>query len=111
MCIRDRPNLVSGEECAALIASGIDDWGGVSPLTPDHVNPERPWPNLTTLAEITAESGYVLAERITAQPPYVLDAENWIDASLAEHVAALANPVTGLAADTRPSGRPWPAVA
>jgi len=111
MRVQAPPNLVSGEECAALIASGIDDWGGVSPLTPDHVNPERPWPNLTTLAEITAESGYVLAERITAQPPYVLDAENWIDPSLTAHVAALADPDTGLAADARPSGRPWPAVA
>ena len=111
MRVQAPPNLVSGEECAALIASGIDDWGGVSPLTPDHVNPERPWPNLTTLAEITAESGYVLAERITAQPPYVLDAENWIDPSLTAHVAALADPDTGLAADAMPSGRPWPAVA
>lgn len=111
MRVQAPPNLVSREECAALIASGIDDWGGVSPLTPDHVNPERPWPNLTTLAEITAESGYVLAERITAQPPYVLDADNWIDAALRPHVAALADPITGLAADARPSGRPWPAVA
>ena len=109
MRVQAPPNLVSREECAALIASGIDDWGGVSPLTPDHVNPERPWPNLTTLAEITAESEYVLAERITAQPPYVLDAENWIDPSLTAHVAALADPTTGLAADTRPSGLPWPA--
>ena len=70
----------------------------MSPLTPDHVNPERPWPNLTTLAEITAESGYVLAERITAQPPYVLDAEKWIDGGLMKYVAAVSNPVTGLAA-------------
>ncbi|MGV9713551.1 7,8-didemethyl-8-hydroxy-5-deazariboflavin synthase CofG [Gordonia sp. NPDC003424] len=111
MRVQAPPNLVSRSECAALIASGIDDWGGVSPLTPDHVNPERPWPNLDALAEITAESGYVLAERITAQPRYVLAGDGWIDASLAEHVAALADPVTGLAADVIPHGRPWPAVA
>ncbi|MFT4043755.1 MAG: 7,8-didemethyl-8-hydroxy-5-deazariboflavin synthase CofG [Gordonia sp. (in: high G+C Gram-positive bacteria)] len=104
--VQTPPNLVSRAECAALIASGIDDWGGVSPLTPDHVNPERPWPNLDTLAELTAESGYVLAERITAQPSYVLDRERWIDESLAAHVAALSDPVTGLAVDKRPSGRP-----
>ncbi|GAA1480877.1 hypothetical protein GCM10009624_13170 [Gordonia sinesedis] len=111
MRVQAPPNLVSRNECAALIASGIDDWGGVSPLTPDHVNPERPWPNLDTLAEITAASGYVLTERVTAQPPYVLDAASWIDPSLADHVAALANPMTGLAVDTTPVGRPWPAVA
>ena len=40
------PNLVDLEECRALLDAGIDDWGGVSPLTPDHVNPERPWPSL-----------------------------------------------------------------
>ena len=107
MRIQAPPNLVSADECLALIASGIDDWGGVSPLTPDHVNPERPWPNLDTLAEITASAGHVLTERITAQPPYVLDAQRWIDPAIAGHVAALADPLTGLAADVRPSGSPW----
>lgn len=111
MRVQAPPNLVSAAECAALIASGIDDWGGVSPLTPDHVNPERPWPNLAALAAITAESGYRLTERITAQPPYVLDRDHWIDPSLHAHVAALSDPATGLAADTIPTGLPWPAVA
>ena len=111
MRVQAPPNLVSSAECAALIASGVDDWGGVSPLTPDHVNPERPWPNLDVLARITAESEFTLTERITAQPPYVLDADRWIDPSLTEHVAALTDPTTGLAADTRPTGHPWPAVA
>ena len=83
----------------------------MSPLTPDHVNPERPWPNLDALAEITAESGYILSERITAQPPYVLAGSEWIDPGLAGHVAAIADPSTGLAADVHPQGRPWPAVA
>ncbi|UAK39851.1 7,8-didemethyl-8-hydroxy-5-deazariboflavin synthase CofG [Gordonia bronchialis] len=111
MRIQAPPNLVSAAECAALIASGVDDWGGVSPLTPDHVNPERPWPNLDVLADITAASGFVLTERITAQPPYVLAGDRWIDPALAHHVAALSDPTTGLAADTRPAGLPWPAVA
>lgn len=52
MRIQSPPNLVSNSECLALLGAGVDDWGGggVSPLTPDHVNPERPWPNLETLA-------------------------------------------------------------
>ncbi|ANY24277.1 7,8-didemethyl-8-hydroxy-5-deazariboflavin synthase CofG [Gordonia terrae] len=111
MRIQAPPNLVSPAECAALIASGVDDWGGVSPLTPDHVNPERPWPHLDALAARTAESDFVLTERITAQPPYVLNGIDWIDPALAHHVSALADPVTGLAVDTRPAPRPWPAVA
>ncbi|AZG48742.1 7,8-didemethyl-8-hydroxy-5-deazariboflavin synthase CofG [Gordonia insulae] len=111
MRVQAPPNLVSREECAALVASGIDDWGGVSPLTPDHVNPERPWPNLDVLAEITASTGHTLTERITAQPPYVLGGDEWIDPSLAHHVAALADPATGLAAAVKPQGRPWSAVA
>lgn len=100
--IQAPPNLVSENECVALIDSGVDDWGGVSPLTPDHVNPERPWPNLQTLAEITARAGHVLTERITAQPPFVLDGAEWIDPRLSDAVAALVDPVTGLAADVRP---------
>ena len=57
MRIQAPPNLVSREECLALIGAGVDDWGGVSPLTPDHVNPERPWPALDELAAVTAEAG------------------------------------------------------
>src|SRR5262249_8730375 len=73
------PHLVAREECVALIRDGIDDWGGVSPLTPDHVNPERPWPALDELAAVTADAGYDLVQRLTAQPPYVLGGAAWID--------------------------------
>ncbi|MFZ2510678.1 MAG: bifunctional FO biosynthesis protein CofGH, partial [Gordonia sp. (in: high G+C Gram-positive bacteria)] len=107
MRIQAPPNLVSANECRALIAAGIDDWGGVSPLTPDHVNPERPWPNLDDLARITAAAGYTLTERIAAQPRYVLAGAPWIDPRIARHVAALADPVTGLARDVGPVGLPW----
>ncbi|GED98299.1 bifunctional FO biosynthesis protein CofGH [Gordonia crocea] len=108
MRIQAPPNLVDAGECADLIAAGIDDWGGVSPLTPDHVNPERPWPNLDTLADITAASGFTLTERLTAQPPYILAGSPWIDPRVAGHVRALADPDTGLAADgAMPVGRPW----
>ncbi len=107
MRIQAPPNLVALDECRALIEAGIDDWGGVSPLTPDHVNPERPWPNLDTLVEVTAQAGYRLTERLTAHPKYVLAGHPWIDPRVASHVAALADPETGLARDVNPQGRPW----
>ncbi|PBI84780.1 Aminodeoxyfutalosine synthase [Rhodococcus erythropolis] len=108
MRIQSPPNLVSNSECLALLGAGVDDWGGVSPLTPDHVNPERPWPNLETLAEISAEGGFTLTERTAAQPAYVLAGAPWIDPRIAGHVQALADSKTGLALpDTKPVGRPW----
>ncbi len=107
MRVQAPPNLVSREECLALIGAGVDDWGGVSPLTPDHVNPERPWPALDELAAITAEAGYELVQRLTAQPRYVQAGAGWIDPRVAGHVAALADPATGYALDVNPVGRPW----
>ncbi len=107
MRIQAPPNLVSLQECRALVDAGIDDWGGVSPLTPDHVNPERPWPNLDILAELTAQCGYELTERLTAHPRYVLTGDPWIDPHVAGHVAALADPDTGLALRVNPQGSPW----
>ncbi len=98
------PNLVDLAETRALLAAGVDDWGGVSPLTPDHVNPERPWPQVEALAAATADAGFVLRERLTAHPPYLV--EPWLDPRLRGHVAALAGP-DGLAADVRPRPRPW----
>ena len=107
MRIQAPPNLVSRDECLALIGAGVDDWGGVSPLTPDHVNPERPWPALDELAAVTAEAGYDLVQRLTAQPPYVQAGAAWIDPRVQRHVAALADPETGFALDVNPVGRPW----
>ncbi|RMI34998.1 bifunctional FO biosynthesis protein CofGH [Nocardia stercoris] len=107
MRIQAPPNLVAIDECRALIDAGIDDWGGVSPLTPDHVNPERPWPNLELLAQVTADAGYTLTERLTAHPKYVLAGQPWIDPRVVGHVAALSDPVTGLALELNPAGRPW----
>jgi FO synthase len=99
------PNLV-GHEHQLMIDAGIDDWGGVSPLTPDHVNPERPWPHLDELAEITAVAGFTLRERLTIYPPYLR--EPWLDPHVAGHVAALVDPATGLANESAlPQGRPW----
>ena len=107
MRIQAPPNLVSPTECLALLGAGVDDWGGVSPLTPDHVNPERPWPALDDLAAVTSEGGFDLVQRLTAQPRYVQAPAGWIDPRVAGHVAALADPDTGLARDVNPVGRPW----
>ena len=99
------PNLV-GAQYDLILRAGIDDWGGVSPLTPDHVNPERPWPDIDDLAAHTAAAGFALRERLTIYPPYLR--EPWLDPRLARHVAALADPATGLAADGAvPRGLPW----
>jgi FO synthase len=104
MRIQAPPNLVD-EEYDLLLRAGIDDWGGVSPLTPDHVNPERPWPQIDDLARRTAELGFELRERLTVYPPY-LDGP-WLDPRLRPHVDALAG-TDGLArADAVPEGRPW----
>ena len=103
--IQAPPNLI-GDEYGLILAAGIDDWGGVSPLTPDHVNPERPWPQIDDLAARTAAAGLTLRERLTIYPGY--QREPWLDPRLAGHVAALADPGTGLAReDARPTGRPW----
>ena len=104
MRVQAPPNLVDLAETALLLRAGVDDWGGVSPLTPDHVNPERPWPQIEALTRATAAEGFVLRERLTAHPPYLT--EPWLDPRLARHVAALAGP-DGLAADVRPVGLPW----
>lgn len=101
------PNLVDGEY-ARFIAAGIDDWGGVSPLTPDHVNPERPWPHIDELAEQTAAAGFALRERLTIYPEFIQRGEPWLDPRLLPHVRALADPATALAdADAKPSGLLW----
>src|SRR6516225_1149397 len=103
--IQAPPNLV-GDQHEKILRAGIDDWGGVSPLTPDHVNPERPWPDIDELAARTAAAGFTLRERLTIYPPYIR--EPWLDPRLAGHVSALADPATGLAADgAMPRGLPW----
>jgi FO synthase len=94
MRVQAPPNLTDADELLLLVRAGIDDWGGVSPLTPDHVNPERPWPQIEELARLTAEGGYTLRERLTAHPHYlreVREGADWIDDRLAPHVLALAD--------------------
>jgi FO synthase len=95
MRIQVPPNLSDPQEFALLVRAGADDWGGVSPLTADHVNPERPWPHLDDLARFTADAGFALRERLTAHPPYVDD--TWLDPAIREATYALADPETRLA--------------
>ncbi len=106
-CLQAPPNLVAGEY-GRLIGAGIDDWGGVSPVTIDHVNPERPWPRIDELAEKSGAAGFSLRERLCIYPEFVQRGEPWLDPRLLPHVRALADPETGLAnegAEVR--GLPW----
>ncbi|MFJ8695613.1 bifunctional FO biosynthesis protein CofGH [Streptomyces roseolilacinus] len=106
-CLQAPPNLVD-EAYGRLIGAGIDDWGGVSPVTIDHVNPERPWPQIEVLAERSAAAGFELRERLCVYPEFVLRGEPWLDPRLLPHVTALADPDTGLARpDAMPKGLPW----
>ncbi len=74
------PNL--SEDFGSLIECGIDDWGGVSPLTPDHVNPERPWPELDRLRVVTEQHGFALAPRLTVYPEFALAPNRWLDPAM-----------------------------
>jgi FO synthase len=78
MSIQAPPNL-RPSALAPLIAAGIDDWGGVSPVTPDHVNPEAPWPHLDALARETEAAGGILTERLAIYPAYAQDPGRWLD--------------------------------
>jgi len=91
------PNL--SDDLAPLLAAGIDDWGGVSPLTIDHVNPERPWPALDRLREATEAAGFVLAPRLTVYPEYAQRPDEWLHADVRTAVL-VASDLEGLARDT-----------
>lgn len=77
MSIQAPPNLSPGV-LEQLAAAGINDWGGVSPLTPDHVNPEAPWPHLAQLARDTGSAGKYLDQRLTLYPRYLAEADTWL---------------------------------
>jgi 7,8-didemethyl-8-hydroxy-5-deazariboflavin synthase CofH subunit/7,8-didemethyl-8-hydroxy-5-deazariboflavin synthase CofG subunit len=74
------PNLT--EDFGALLEAGIDDWGGVSPVTADHVNPEAPWPALDRLRQVTEAAGMTLAPRLTVYPEFAADPDRWLDPDL-----------------------------
>jgi FO synthase len=107
MRIQAPPNLI-GEEFALMLRAGIDDWGGVSPVTADHVSPELPWPAIDELATRSAAAGFRIRERLAVYPKYVLAGSPWIDSRISAHLAALADPQTGLADESAAVvGRPW----
>ncbi|MEO1115057.1 MAG: 5-amino-6-(D-ribitylamino)uracil--L-tyrosine 4-hydroxyphenyl transferase CofH [Pseudomonadota bacterium] len=93
------PNLAAGSG-AELLEAGINDWGGVSPVTIDHVNPEAPWPSLDRLSDITALSGKTLAPRLTIYPGFLKKAEKWLDPKMRAGVLR-ASDAEGLAFEGR----------
>ena len=98
------PNL--SDDFGALLDAGIDDWGGVSPVTPDHVNPERPWPALDRLRVVTEARGFSLAPRLTAYPEFVgtaMSPSRWLDPAMRFPVMDRAD-AEGLG---REPGDPW----
>src|SRR5690606_21068049 len=78
MNIQAPPNLTAGD-IKPLIEAGINDWGGVSPITPDFVNPEAPWPHVDDLARHTREAGKELVQRLAIYPQWARDPERWLD--------------------------------
>ena len=112
------PNL--REDFGALLGAGIDDFGGVSPVTPDHVNPEAPWPEIERLERVTREHGLELVPRLPVYPSYVAELDRWVDVAVAPAVRRAADAM-GLAREDRWSpgkggvperfGRPFSTVA
>ena len=85
MNIQAPPNLRPGA-LQQLVEAGINDWGGVSPVTPDYVNPEAPWPHLDSLARETGAAGKILVERLAIYPDYAQNPDHWVDAALRKAV-------------------------
>ncbi len=83
--IQAPPNL-SADDYPKLLMAGLNDWGGVSPVTPDHVNPEAPWPHLAVLRRRTEDAGHRLVERLAVYPEYCADLARWVDDDLAPRV-------------------------
>ncbi len=81
MSIQAPPNLAAGG-LDRYIAAGVNDWGGVSPVTPDHVNPEAPWPNIAVLQDATSCGGKTLVQRLTLYPAYARDLRRWAAPSM-----------------------------
>ncbi len=106
MSVQAPPNL-SDDDFGELLDAGISDWGGVSPLTPDHVNPEKPWPALDRLAAATVGRGLVLRERLAIYPRYALRPDPYLAGKMRRPVAALVGE-DGLAREGQvPEPVPW----
>jgi FO synthase len=97
--IQAPPNLAFAD-FPLLLDAGIDDWGGVSPVTVDHVNPEAPWPEIARLAEATRSRGLELAPRLPLYPEHVANLETWVDPAVRPYVLRAADAM-GLAREDR----------
>ena len=107
MHLQAPPNLSDLRQQERLIDAGIDDWGGVSPLTPDHVNPERPWPSVEALAATTASRGKQLRERLTVYPEFVARPDPFLAGKMRAPVAALTTPDGHAAQGMTPQPIAW----
>jgi len=110
MSIQAPPNLSPGV-LPQLVAAGINDWGGVSPLTPDHVNPEAPWPHLDRLARETELAGKFLDQRLTIYPTFVTNSGHWLDENLKPYVLKHSDSSGFAKRDTWSPGEEQPAPA
>ncbi len=104
VAVQAPPNL-SPDVYPRLLAAGLDDWGGISPLTLDHINPEKPWPLIRDLRRATEAEGYAFRERLAIYPAYASRAE-FLDESLRARVAALAD-ADGLVKESHEHWRRW----
>jgi len=102
--IQAPPNLTP-DVYPRLLAAGLNDWGGISPLTPDHINPEKPWPGLRALRAATESEGYRFRERLAIYPEYAARAE-FLDERLRARVAALVD-ADGLVRNSHEHWRRW----
>ncbi|MGZ8595099.1 MAG: 7,8-didemethyl-8-hydroxy-5-deazariboflavin synthase CofG, partial [Actinomycetota bacterium] len=107
MHLQAPPNLSDPEQQARLLDAGIDDWGGVSPLTPDHVNPEKPWPTLGALTATTASRGKELRERLTIYPEFATRPDPYLAGKMRAPVAALMGPDGRAVQGQRPEPIAW----
>jgi len=107
MHVQAPPNLSAPDQRVRLLHAGIDDWGGVSPITPDHVNPEKPWPSIEALRATTARAGKALRERLTVYPEFATKPDPFLSGKMRAPVEALMGH-DGLALDGHaPSPIPW----
>lgn len=108
MRVQVPPNLSDLSQLRALVNAGADDFGGISAVTLDHVNPERPWPKVQALVALLAGLGMQLRPRLTVHPEYVIKGEPWVDSHLSHFVQDLADPENGLVKTrVNPTGKRW----
>jgi FO synthase len=107
MHLQAPPNLSDPAQRLRLLDAGIDDWGGVSPITPDHVNPEKPWPSIEALRATTAARGKVLRERLTIYPEFASKPDAFLAGKMRGPVTALLGPDGLAVAGQRPAPVAW----